>query len=80
VQAALLLAATLSCAVCRADHYDVYVLAGQSNAGGHGYALEWSTDLVRWNLFRIVPAGSGAATQDTFPDPGGGLRLFLRIR
>ena len=32
----LFLTAFLQMAV-RAEHYDVYILAGQSNAGGHGY-------------------------------------------
>lgn len=27
----------ISWGAARADHYDVYILAGQSNAGGHGY-------------------------------------------
>jgi hypothetical protein len=47
---------------------------------GLEYALEWSADLERWDLFRIVPAGSGALTQAAFPDPGTEPRLFLRIR
>ena len=30
--------ALLPWSLARADHYEVYILAGQSNAGGHGYA------------------------------------------
>ncbi len=47
---------------------------------GFEYGVEWSPDLVDWNLFRIVPATAGATTTDTFPDPGNGSRLFLRLR
>ncbi len=47
---------------------------------GFEYGLEWSSDLAAWNLFRIVPAATGAATSDTFADPGEGKRLFLRVR
>jgi hypothetical protein len=47
---------------------------------GFEYAIEWSIDLERWDLCRIVPAGAGSATQATISDPGSGLRLFLRIR
>lgn len=44
------------------------------------YGLEWSADLVGWNLLEIVPAAAGAATSHSFPDPGAGRNLFLRIR
>ena len=47
---------------------------------GYEYGIEWSADLVEWNLFRIIPAADGSATHDIFPDPGDGRRLFLRIR
>jgi len=33
----ILALAVLVSPFCRADHYEVYLLAGQSNAGGHGY-------------------------------------------
>jgi hypothetical protein len=29
--------AVIAPSIARADHYDVYLPAGQSNAGGHGY-------------------------------------------
>lgn len=47
---------------------------------GFEYGIEWSPDLDDWNLLRIVPAAPGSSTRDTFPDPGEGRRLFLRIR
>jgi iduronate 2-sulfatase len=47
---------------------------------GFEYGIEWSPDLADWNLLRIVPAAPGTITLDSFPDPGDGRRLFLRIR
>lgn len=47
---------------------------------GFEYGIEWSSDLGVWNLLRIVPASPGVSTQASFPDPGDGRRLFLRIR
>lgn len=47
---------------------------------GFEYGIEWSPDLEAWNPLRIVPAGPGMTTQESFPDPGDGRRLFLRIR
>ena len=51
-----------------------------SSQPGFEYGIEWSPDLSVWNLFRIVPASPGISTQDSFPDPGDGRSLFLRIR
>jgi Carbohydrate esterase, sialic acid-specific acetylesterase/Concanavalin A-like lectin/glucanases superfamily len=41
--------------------------------------LEWSDDLVRWNLLDILPANSASRTH-SFADPGNGRRLFVRVR
>lgn len=51
-----------------------------SSRAGYEYGLEWSPDLRAWNLFDIVPAADGSLTSHTFPDPGNGRQLFLRIR
>ena len=51
-----------------------------SSRAGFEYGLEWSPDLRAWNLFGIVPGAEGPLTSYTFPDPGNGNQLFLRVR
>jgi hypothetical protein len=46
---------------------------------GFEYGVEWSDDLLNWNLFRIKSA-SDFITTLAFPDPGTGSSLFIRIR
>ena len=53
-------------------------LAWNSEAGFED-GLEWSEDLVRWNLLHVLPATSASRTH-SFTDPGNGRRLFVRIR
>lgn len=51
-----------------------------SSSSGFEYGLEWSSDLLDWNLFQIVPSTGNSQTSHIFADPGDGRRLFLRIR
>ena len=51
-----------------------------SSRAGFEYGLEWSPDLRAWSLLDIVPAAEGTVTSHTFPDPGNGQRLFMRVR
>jgi hypothetical protein len=50
-----------------------------SSQPGFEYGIEWSSDLGIWNLLRIVPASPGTSTLESFPDPGDGRNLFIRI-
>lgn len=51
-----------------------------SSSSGFEYGLEWSSDLLDWNLFQIVPGIGNSQTSHIFEDPGDGRQLFLRIR
>ncbi len=51
-----------------------------SSRDGFEYGLEWSSDLLDWKLFQIVPAAGNSQTSHVFADPGDGKRLFLRVR
>jgi hypothetical protein len=46
---------------------------------GFEYGVEWSDDLLDWNLFQIKSATDFVTTL-AFPDPGTGSSLFIRIR
>ena len=47
---------------------------------GFEYGIEWSPDLVAWDLFGIVPATGGLRTSHTFLNPASGRQLFVRVR
>lgn len=51
-----------------------------SSSNGFEYGLEWSADLLGWNLFQIVSATENSQTTHIFQDPSAGQRLFLRVR
>ena len=46
---------------------------------GYQYGLEWSPDLLRWNLFHVETTENNYTTVP-FHDPGAGNALFLRVR
>ena len=51
-----------------------------SGIPGFEHGIEWSEDLVRWNLLRVQPSDAGTSSSILFSDPGSGNALFLRIR